>query len=62
MQPTPSRAHKALGERIKAIRTSLHGATDPDKRDKLLDDLGAATRELTELVLLKKGKLRSPLE
>lgn len=62
MQPHFSPSHNALVERIKAIRASLHLATDPDQRNALLDELGAATRELAELILVKEGRLKSPLE
>lgn len=57
-----ARAHKALVERIKSIRASLHLSNDHDTRNKLLDELGAATRELAEVILHKDGRLKSPME
>ena len=62
MQPAPFPNHDALVERIRSIRASLHDTTNPDKRSTLLDELGVATRELAELILKKKGRLKSPLE
>ena len=62
MQPSFSPMRSTLVERIKSIRASLHMATDPDQRNALLDELGAATRELAELILKKEGRLKSPLE
>ena len=62
MQPAISPAHNTLVERINSIRASLRLATDPDTRSALLDELGAATLELAELILQKKGRLKSPLE
>jgi hypothetical protein len=62
MQPAASPMHNALVERIKTIRASLHLATDPEKKNALLDELGASTRELAELILQKEGRRKSPLE
>jgi hypothetical protein len=54
--------HTALVNRITATRAALHTATNPETRNMLLDELGAATRELAELILEKEGRLKSPLE
>jgi len=62
MQPAPSPNYDVLVERIKSVRAALLVATDPTARNALLDELGAATKELAELVLLKKGRLKSPAE
>lgn len=59
---TSSDNHTALVQRITAARAALHSAVDPGTREILLDELGAATRELAELVLQKEGRLKSPLE
>jgi hypothetical protein len=60
MQPGASAKQNALVERIKAARAALNMASDPDLRSTLLDELGAATLELTELIL-EKGRLNSHL-
>jgi hypothetical protein len=60
MQPGASAKQDALVERIKAARAALNMASDPDLRSTLLDELGAATLELTELIL-EKGRLNSHL-
>lgn len=52
----------ALVQRIKSARAALQTEADPEKRNTLLDQLGAATLELTELVLQKEGGLKSPTE
>ena len=49
-------SRNALEERIKSIVTSLQVTNKPHTRTKLLDELGAATRELVKL--LKEGQLR----
>jgi hypothetical protein len=54
--------HNELAQRIKSLRASFHIAADPEERNRLLDELGTATRELTELILRQEGRLRSPLE
>jgi hypothetical protein len=59
---TPSDRHGDLVRRIQSARAALHITTDPDKRNVLLEELGAATRELAELILEKEGRLKSPLE
>jgi hypothetical protein len=60
--PEPNPRHVELVERIKSLRTALHEATEPERRNALLDELGEANRELAALVLEKEGKLKSPLE
>jgi hypothetical protein len=52
----------ALAQRIKSSYAALQTATDPVLRTALLDELGAATRELSDLILETEGKLKSPLE
>lgn len=54
--------HALLMERIKCAQAALKAAPDTIHRDALLDELGAATRELAELILQQQGRLRSPLE
>ena len=62
MAPSSNNRHDELVERIRSVRAELHMATDPDVRSKLHDELGEATKELVELVLERKGRLKSPLE
>lgn len=64
MQPSisPDNKHAALVQRIAAARAALHAATSPEARNMLLDELGAATRELAQLIVEKEGRLKSPLE
>ena len=62
MQPAFDSKHNALVQRIRSVRAALQGVADPDTRNTLLDQLGAATRELAELILKKEGWLKSPLE
>lgn len=57
-----SDSERALAQRIIAARSALHSAADPEARDTQLDELGAATRELAELILKREGRLKSPLE
>ena len=57
-----ARADRALVERIKALRASLHLSNDRDKRNKLLEELDVATRELIELIVQKEERLKSPME
>jgi len=57
-----SARYSELSQRIIALRVVLHEAFDPTNRTAILDELGAATQELTELILKQEGKLRSPLE
>lgn len=57
----PFDKYAALMQRMTAARAALHAAT-PETRNALLDELGAATRELAELILEKEGRLKSPLE
>lgn len=52
--------YTALVERIKSTRAALHLAGDPDTRIALLDELGAATKQLSELILAKEGRLEAP--
>lgn len=54
--------HAALVQRITAARVGLESSVDADTRNTLLDELGAANRELTGLILEKEGRLKSPLE
>ncbi len=54
--------HIALVQRIKFLREALQAEVDPEKRNVLLDELGAATSELAELILKREGKLKSPIE
>ena len=61
MPPAPS-DYNAILERIKSARAALHAETNPDKRDRILDELGVATRKLAEFIVEKKGRLKSPLE
>ena len=49
-------AYSALVERIKFLRASLHLASDPDTRNKLLEELGAATKELAQIILEREGR------
>ena len=58
----PSTNHTELVERIISVRSVLQGVIDPDKRNALLDELGAATRELAKFILEKEGRLKSPSE
>lgn len=51
-----------LVERIKSARAALHDATDPERHTAILDELGAATRELADLILRQEGRLKSPME
>ena len=62
MQPALDSKHGALVQRIQYARAALQVTTDPDARNSLLDELGAATRELAELILQTEGRLKSPLE
>lgn len=62
MEDSPSNKGTALVQRITATRAALQTAVDPGVRNTLLDELGAATRELAELILEKEGRLKSPLE
>jgi hypothetical protein len=62
MAPSRNNKHEDLVQRIQAVQAALHVATEPDTRDKLLDELGAATQELTKLIVEKEGRLKSPLE
>jgi hypothetical protein len=62
MTPIPADRHATLVKRILAARAALHDATDPDTRAAALEELGAATRELSELILAREGRLKSPLE
>lgn len=59
---TSSDNYTSLVKRIAGARAALHSAVDPAAREILLDELGAATRDLAELVLQKEGRLKSPLE
>lgn len=54
--------HVALVQRIKSVREALQAEVNPEKRNMLLDELGAATSELAELILKREGKLKSPIE
>ena len=58
----PSDRYRELVERIRSARAELQVTTDPLLRTDLLDELGAATSALAELIVQQKGKLRSPLE
>lgn len=62
MAPGLVERHIELAQRIRSLRASFRIAADPEERNRLLDELGAATRELTELILTQEGRLRSPLE
>lgn len=63
MNPTSfSDYYSVLAQRISAARAALQSDVDPGARNKLLDELGAATRELAQLILEKEGRLKSPLE
>jgi hypothetical protein len=63
MHPAPSPGkHTALVERITAMNAALRTTIEPDTRHMLLEELGAATRELMELIVEKEGRLKSPLE
>ena len=62
MQPARDCKHSPLVQRIKSLRAAVQGATDPDTRNALLDELGAATRELSELILEKEEPLKSRME
>lgn len=61
-QEDPGGRYQALVKRIESARAELHTITDPDRRTEILDELGAATKALAELILQQKGRLRSPLE
>ncbi len=54
--------HVALVQRIKSVREALQAEVNPEKRNVRLDELGAATSELAELILKREGKLKSPIE
>jgi hypothetical protein len=62
MAPHESHTHDALVQRIRSVRAALHAATDVEARNGLLDELGAATKDLAELILHQEGRLKSPLE
>lgn len=62
MVPGHGAQHNELAQRIRSLRASFRIADDPEERNRLLDKLGAATRELTELILTQEGGLRSPLQ
>ncbi len=51
-----------LIQRIQSARAALKNATDLDTRNALLNELDAATRELTALILEKEGRLKGPVE
>jgi hypothetical protein len=51
-----------LVNRVKSVTGALCAAPDAEKREALLDELGVLTRILTDLVVAKKGRLRSPVE
>ena len=54
--------HGKLVERIKSARAALRTITDPEQRNAILDELGAATLALANVILKKEGRLKSPLE
>ena len=62
MSPAYNDKYAVVVQRLRAARVALQGATDPDTRNLILEELGKATRELTELILAKEGRLKSPLE
>ncbi len=59
MSPAP--AYGALVEQVKSIRASLRLTTDPDARNRLFEELGEVTKQLTELILKREERLKSPL-
>jgi hypothetical protein len=52
--PEPNPRHDQLVERIKSLRAALHEASEPEQRSALLDELGEANQELSELILKRK--------
>ena len=52
--------HIVLVQRIKSARAALHGAAGPDTRSKMFDELGAAPRQLAELILQARGPFEKP--
>lgn len=53
--------HAGLVQRVKSVTGALCAAPTPTQRQGLLDELGTLNRILTDLVVKKKGRLRSPL-
>ena len=62
LAPSGSNRHADVVRRVHSARAALKTANDPEVRNTLLDELGAATRELTKLIVEKEGGLKSPLE
>ena len=62
LSSTPKDKHRELVERITTLRAALHEASDPEARNAILEELGKATLELSDIILKQEGPLRSPLE
>ncbi len=50
MSPAPDDKYNAVVQRLRSARAALQSATDPETRNLVLEELGAATRELAELI------------